>query len=206
MIGSLRGTLADRTLAGEALIETAGGVGYRVTMGPTAIAHLGDTGTDIFIWVYHHIREDAQTLYGFTERTERTSFEALIGAHGVGPSLAMAILSVHRPDALYRVLVEDDVTALCLVPGVGKKTAARLLIELKSRLDAGDIAPSTIDALAGGDNTPAGGTMGDVRSALAELGYSDGEIAEAMRGLRDTAGDDVAALLRQALRALGTRK
>lgn len=206
MIGSLRGTLTDRTTGGEALIETGGGVGYRVSMGPTAVATLGEIGAEVFVWVYHHIREDTQTLYGFTERSERTSFEALIGAHGVGPSLAMAILSVHRPDALYRVLVEDDVAALCLVPGVGKKTAARLLIELKSRLDAGDIAPSTIDALAGGDNTTSGGTMGDVRSALAELGYSDGEITDVMRGLRDVSGDDVGALLRQALRALGTRK
>ncbi len=133
MIGSLRGTLGDRSGTGEVLIEV-GGVGYRVTVTPTTVVELGEPGTDVFVHVHHHIREDAQTLYGFLTREERDGFEALLGAHGVGPALALAILSVHGPDALALVVAEDDVDALCLVPGVGKKTAARLLIELKSRL------------------------------------------------------------------------
>ena len=148
MIGSLRGTLGDRSGTGEVLVEVAG-VGYRVTVTPTTVVELGDPGAEVFVHIHHHIREDAQTLYGFLTREERDGFEALLGAHGVGPALALAILSVHGPDALALVVAEDDVDALCLVPGVGKKTAARLLIELKSRLrvpvlEAGSTAPAGV--------------------------------------------------------------
>ena len=84
-------------------------------------------------------REDHQTLYGFTTIDDRRVFEILISTHGVGPALALAILSVHSPTGLRSVLATDDVASLCLVPGVGRKTAARLLVELKSRLDLPDI-------------------------------------------------------------------
>jgi Holliday junction DNA helicase RuvA len=136
MIGSLRGELLDRG-ASEVLVEVAG-VGYRVLTSPTTVIGLGNLGDEVFVWVHHHLREDAETLYGFPSRDERVTFEALIGAHGVGPALALAILSVHAPNELARILLEDDIAALCLVPGVGKKTAARLLVELKSRLDIPD--------------------------------------------------------------------
>jgi Holliday junction DNA helicase RuvA len=158
---------------------------------------LGDVGGDDFCWIHHHVREDADTLYGFASRDERDAFEALLGAHGVGPALAMAILSVHPPANLARVLADDDVAALCLVPGVGKKTAARLLIELKAKLDVplGDGVPAS-DA-AGGPVAPS--VRADVRDALAELGYGPDEIAEATRDLPDgDAGD----LLKEALRRL----
>ena len=107
-------------------------------MSPTTVVALGELGDEAFVWVHHHVREDAETLYGFPTRDEKVTFEALLGAHGVGPSMALAILSVHAPAALVRILADDDVAALCLVPGVGKKTAARLLVELKSRLDVPD--------------------------------------------------------------------
>ena len=113
----------------------------RFTPTPGTNTALGLLGDDVFVHVHHHVREDAQTLYGFATRDERVCFEALIGAHGVGPSLALAILSVHSPMQLRAALASDDVAALCLVPGVGKKTAARLLVELKSRLDLGDVRP-----------------------------------------------------------------
>lgn len=200
MIGSLRGTLLDRSVGGQVLVEVAG-VGYRVTAGPATVARLGDVGSEVFVWVHHHVREDAQTLYGFAGRDEREAFEALLGAHGVGPALALGILSVHSPRALHRVLAEDDVGALCLVPGVGKKTAARLLIELKSRLDVplGDTpSPAGAD---GGQTTPRS-VQADVREALGELGYGADEIAEATRGLPDS--DDPGALLKAALVRLST--
>ena len=198
MIGSLRGTLLDRALTGEILIEV-NGVGYRVQAGPATSARLGDVGGEVFAWVHHHVREDADTLYGFASKDERDAFEALLGAHGVGPALAMAILSVHPPVNLARVLADDDVAALCLVPGVGKKTAQRLLIELKTKLDIplGDGVPGI-----GGD-APAPGTAmavrADVRDALAELGYLPEEIAEATRELPE---GDAGVLLKEALRRL----
>jgi Holliday junction DNA helicase RuvA len=196
MIGSLRGQLLDRG-ASEVLVEVAG-VGYRVVTAPTTTIGLGELGAEVFVWVHHHVREDAETLYGFASRDERTTFEALLGAHGVGPSLALAILSVHAPVELSRILLEDDVAALCLVPGVGKKTAARLLVELKSRLD---IPESALQPVTTGSNGSSAGAIdtvrADVRSALAGLGYSPDEIRAATTDL--PADGDAAELLRTAL-------
>src|SRR3546814_2772421 len=90
------------------------------TVSPTTAVSLGDVGDEVFCWIHHHSREDATTLYGFATKDERMCFEALIGAHGVGPALALAILSIHSPAALARILAEDDLAALCLVPGVGR--------------------------------------------------------------------------------------
>ena len=205
MIGSLRGTLLDRSTAGEVLIEV-GGVGYRATMGPAAALTLGDVGAEVFVWVHHHIREDAQALYAFSGRDERTCFEALLGAHGVGPSLALAILSVHRPDALRGVLAGDDDDALCLVPGVGKKTAARLLVELKSRLDAGEIDPAAIAAAAGGSTSSERPVLADVRDALAGLGYGPDEVAAVLREVRAEPGDDAGDVLKRALQHLAVAR
>lgn len=200
MIGSLRGTLLDRE--DDVVVVEVGGLGYRVTVSPTTAVSLGDVGDEVFLWVHHHIREDAQALYGFPTADGRRCFTALLGAHGVGPSLALAILSVHGPSELVRVLAEDDVAALCLVPGVGKKTAARLLVELKSRLDLPvDVTPA---ALGDGPVPAAGGSArADVREALAGLGYGTDEIRDVLADLPD--GDDAAALLKQALRRLAVR-
>lgn len=199
MIGSLRGTLLDRGLTGEVVVEVAG-VGYRVQAGPTTAARVGDVGGDVFMWVHHHVREDAEVLYGFADRDERVCFEVLIGAHGVGPALALAILSVHQPSSLQRVLADDDVAALCLVPGVGRKTAARLLVELKSRLDLPVDVPIPVSANGADAVSAAGAARADVRDALGGLGYGLDEIAEALRALPD--GDDPGTLLRAALRHL----
>src|SRR5690606_21010604 len=107
MIGSLRGRLIDRG-TGDITVEV-GGVGYRLNVSPTTAVSLGDVGEEVFCWVHHHQREDAVTLFGFASKDERVCFEALIGAHGVGPALALAILSVHSPVALARILAEDDI-------------------------------------------------------------------------------------------------
>jgi holliday junction DNA helicase RuvA len=195
VIGSLRGTLLDRGTS-EVVVEVAG-VGYRVTVSPTTVVAIGDPGDEVFCWVHHHQREDAQTLYGFTTKDERTCFEALLGAHGVGPSLALAILSVHSPVALARILAEDDLAALCLVPGVGKKTAARLLIELKSRLSVPDLGDAPVAS--GSGPVVAGSARADVREALAGLGYTDAEVREAMADLPPDLDADAGLLLREAL-------
>ena len=96
-------------------------------------------GGAAFLMTHLHVREDAMTLFGFPTREERDTFEILILANGVGPKLALAILSVHPPSALRRAVAEDDVDALCLVSGVGKRTAQKLMIELKARLDLPDL-------------------------------------------------------------------
>ncbi len=202
MIGTLRGTLLDRGAA-EITVEAAG-VGYRVTVSPTTAVAVGDIGGEVFCWVHHHQREDAVTLYGFATKDERTCFEVLIGAHGVGPALALAILSVHSPLALARVVADDDLGALCLVPGVGKKTAQRLLIDLSSRLTVPAI--DGLDATTGAASPRDGGARADVRDALAGLGYSEAEIRDVMADLDHQDDTDAGALLRDALQRLATAR
>ena len=198
MIGSLRGTVLERSAEAEVLLEVHG-VGYRVTVTPRTLATL-DVGTETFLHVHHHIREDAQTLYGFATRDERACFEALLGAHRVGPALALAILGTHGPAELRRVVADNDVAALTLVPGVGKQTAARLLLELKGRLDGAGL--DGLVPAANGDG-PTNATQA-VAEALAGLGYTTEEIREALREL--TAGTDPAVLLRDALKVLAVRR
>ena len=174
-----------------------GGVGYLVTVTPRTLAEL-EPSSIVFLHVHHHIREDAQTLFGFLTRDERTAFLNLIAAHGVGPALAMAVLGTHTPSALIDIVASNDAAALTLVPGVGKKTAERLLIELKGRFSLPVLDTSTA--------TPAsrGSTVGDVREGLLGLGYGDLEIRDA---LRDLPTDRPAAeILRDALKVLGARR
>jgi len=204
MIGSLRGVLLERSPDGEALVEVAG-VGYRVLVTPRGLAALGELGSTVFVFTHHLVREDAQTLYGFLTRDERTCFEALLGAHGVGPALAQAILAVHGPGELRTVVAEGNLDALCLVPGIGKKTAARLVLELKDRLGVGtDIAALVASADGAHPSSPTATAAGDVRDALAALGYGADEIRGVLRDLAPS--QDAAALLREALQRLGARR
>ena len=200
MIGSLRGRLLDRGPDGELLIEV-GGVGHRVQVTPSTSVTIGEVDGEVFVHTHHAVREDSETLYGFATITERRVFESLISAHGVGPALGLAILSVHGPDALRRAVAEDDVAALCLVPGVGKKTAARLVMELKSKLDLpeGEIAVPSGDS---GQASASGDSRADVRTALEGLGYGADEIHAVLVDL-PTEGD-VGGLLKDALRRLAS--
>lgn len=193
MIGSLRGTVLERLpgpTAGELLIEV-GGVGYRVSV-PTSTLALADAGAGIFVHVHTHVREDAIILYGFATREERVCFDSLLAVHGVGPALALALLSTHPPAALQRIVISEDADALTLVPGVGKKTAVRLLMELRAKLDllTVDLAPISGDP----------DVLSDVRAALAGLGYGADEVRAVLREL--PAGEESGELLRHALRQL----
>jgi Holliday junction DNA helicase RuvA len=195
MIGSLRGSVLERTGDTTVLLEV-GGVGYLVTVTPRTLAELEPTSS-AFLHVHHHIREDAQTLYGFLRRDERTTFEVLIATHGVGPAMAMAIIGTHTPNALVDIIAARDLGALTLVPGVGRKTAERLVVELGNRLQLPMLDP--IAPTAG--NT----TITDVRDALLGLGYTDSEVREALREL-PAADADSASMLRDALQLLGAKR
>ncbi|HEY1635844.1 MAG TPA: Holliday junction branch migration protein RuvA [Acidimicrobiales bacterium] len=193
MIGSLRGVVIDRGEEGEVLVEV-GGVGYRVAVPTSTLAAL-EPGGPAFLHVHTHVREDAIVLYGFATREQRRCFEALVGAHGVGPALALAILSAHSPASLQRSVLTDDIDALVLVPGVGRKTAARLLIELKTRLDLPDLDAEPTTAAGGG-----AGVRADVRAALAGLGYGPDEVRQVLQSVpAEGATEEV---LRAALREL----
>ncbi len=196
MIGSLRGSVLERTEDSTALIEV-NGVGYFVAVTPRTLAEL-EPGASVFVYVHHHIREDAQTLFGFLQRDERTTFQVLIATHGIGPALALAILGTHGPSALVDVIASNDIGALTLVPGVGKKTAERLLVELRNRLSLPMLDPLPVGA--GGKAS----VIGDVREALTGLGYGPEEVRDAMREL-PTDGD-ASSLLRDALKLLGAKR
>ena len=191
MIGSVRGSVLERLASGEVLVEV-GGVGYRVLVPLGAVPAL-TPGSPAFLFTHLHVRDDALVLYGFPTRDERDTFEVLLGASGVGPKLGLAILSVHSPPTLRRALLEDDLDALTMVPGVGKRTAARLLVDLKARLDVPII--DLVDAEGSTTNARA-----EVREALSGLGYAPDEVRTVIGQLPDDGA--VEDLLRDALKRL----
>jgi Holliday junction DNA helicase RuvA len=194
MIGSLRGTLLNRS--GSQITVEVAGVGYRLATTPATSGALGAEGAEVFVWVHHHIREDNQSLFGFAALDER---DVLIAAHGVGPSLGLAILSTHSPAELRMVVATEDVAGLCRVPGVGKKTAQRLMIDLKSSLVTDDAAVIDIGRIGA---ATAASAHADVREALVGLGYSGDEVAAVLKLL--PAEGDTSELLRTALQRLAT--
>src|ERR1700722_10409875 len=203
VIGLLRGHVVVRTGEGEVIIDVAGG-GYRVAVTPATAAALvvggSGSGAESTLFVHTHVREDAIVLYGFVHDDERRCFEVLLASHGVGPALALGIMAALSPAALSTAVLEDDLETLCTVPGVGRKTAARLLIELKSRLDLPDLSAD----LPGSSSAGASRTSrSEARAALSELGYAPEEIRGALDGLRDDVG--VEEMLRLALRELASR-
>jgi holliday junction DNA helicase RuvA len=213
VIGMLRGAVAVRTGEGEVIVDV-GGVGYRVAVTPATAAALvrAGSGAEATLHVHTHVREDAIVLYGFVHDDERRCFEVLLGSHGVGPALALGIMAALSPAALSTAVLEEDLETLCTVPGVGRKTAARLLIELKSRLDLPDLSFGAAGAGAGAGGSGAAGDPGlrstrtsraEARAALSELGYAPDEIRGALDGLRDDVG--VEEMLRLALRELASR-
>jgi Holliday junction DNA helicase RuvA len=184
---------------GSAVIEV-GGLGLELQCAPSTIAELrlGQTATLAASLV---VREDSLTLFGFADDDERQVFETLQTVTGVGPRLAQSLLAVHRPDSLRRAVADDDVAALMRVPGVGRKGAQRLVLELKDRLGA----PSGAEPGAASSGSHEGPVwQGRVHAALVGLGWSTREADAAVAAVaEDVAPDaDVATVLRAALRSL----
>lgn len=208
MIGSLRGTLAERVPRGDHAAEVlidVGGVGYRVVMPVAAAVALGDVGRTVSVQVHTHVREDAIVLFGFASADERTCFELLIAAHGVGPAVGLALLSVLRPAALRQAVLAGDADALTTVPGIGKKTAARLLIELRPRFDAlVDRELTLVTAPGGSPADRSGAARQEVRAALLGLGYSAEEIRAVLGSLPVEGSAEE--LLRYALKELAAAR
>jgi len=198
MIGSLRGTLAERDARGVVLVDV-GGVGYEVNVTGLTSISLGEIGADVVLRVHTRVREDAITLFGFSTSEERRCFEILIGAHGVGPAMAMALLSLHTPSSLRRIVINEDADALSQVPGIGKKTAARLLVELQTKFDD-EPSLDILDAPAPTASRASSSARADVATALAGLGYSADEVRQALARLPDDGATED--LLRLALREL----
>ncbi len=198
MISFVSGKVA--AVSPDSVVVEVGGFGVQLMCAPTTIARarIGDSARFATSLV---VREDSLTLYGFSDDDERTIFELLQTASGVGPRLAQAMLGVHPPAALRRAVATDDFAALAMVPGIGKKTAQRIVLELKDKLAGASLGDDVI-ALPNGATAP---WRDSVHSALLGLGYSAREADDALITISAEAGEnpDVSALLRLALRSLG---
>lgn len=187
MIGRLRGTLV--VVGATGVVIDVGGVGYEVALTAAALGDLPPIGEEAVIHTHLHVREDQMSLFGFTSLDQRDLFRLLIGVSGVGPKVAMAILGTMTTDDLRRAVATDDVAALTAVPGIGKRSAQKLLLELRPRLELSE-------AVVGSS-----GAMAETRAALEGLGYQPDEIRAAMREL--SADLPVEELLRRSLQQLG---
>ena len=194
MIASVSGRVA--AVSPEGAVVEVGGVGLLVQCAPGTIATLRP-GQPATLHTALVVREDSLTLYGFATADERAIFELLQTASGVGPRLAQSILAVHSPDAVRRAVATDDVNALTLVPGIGRKGAQRIVLELKDRL--GDIGTSEAAASSPADM----GVRGQVRDALVSLGYAAREADDAARSVPEDV--EVGQALKLALRAMARR-
>ncbi len=191
MIASLRGRLIHK--GATDVVVDCGGVGYGVTMSLTALDRLGSEGAEVQLLIYTHVAAEVLRLYGFLDPTEKRFFEILIGISGVGPKLALAILSTLTTGELNEAILRADIKLLVRVPGVGRKTAERLVLELKDRLPK-----LGLDAA-----TPVTDLRGDLESALVDLGFGTAAADKAADAALAEHGEvtDIAVLVRAALRA-----
>ncbi|PHQ80010.1 MAG: Holliday junction branch migration protein RuvA [Coxiella sp. (in: Bacteria)] len=193
MIGKLTGVLLEKQPP-ELLIDV-NGVGYEVRATMNTFYHLPECGQQAALYTHLIIRDDAHTLFGFHNQRERSLFRALIKVNGVGPKLGLAILSGIEPDAFVHCIRQNDASSLVRIPGVGKKTAERLVIEMRDRVDGWEMTTAT------GQSTLINSTSDDAISALITLGYKQ---KEAERAIKNVYNSELTSetLIRDALRSM----
>jgi Holliday junction DNA helicase RuvA len=191
MIAHLRGKLIAKH-PNQAIVE-AGGVGYDVTISVPTFSELPALNTEVSFFIHTHVREDALALFGFLRAQEKQLFEKLLSVSGIGPKLAITILSGMASDAMIAAIKGNNVASLTRIPGIGKKTAERMVLELRDKLDAFGVAPETVAA------SP---VEEDVISALVNLGYQRLAAERALAKLGDVSAETFDALFRKAMAAL----
>ncbi|MFW6345985.1 MAG: Holliday junction branch migration protein RuvA [Halomonas sp.] len=197
MIGRLRGTLLEKQPPW--LVVDVAGVGYELEASMTTLVVLPACGEPVALFTHLTVREDAHLLYGFLHERERALFRALIKVNGVGPKLALAILSGMDEAAFMRCVMDDDAKALTRLPGVGKKTAERLIIEMRDRFPHWEPGGDALAGLAGAaaPQPAAQDPLADAEAALVSLGYKPAEAARMLVGLEDEASTE--AMIKAAL-------
>ncbi len=190
MIATLHGKLQSRT--DDSLIINVGGVGFRVRIPSSALANLGAVGSDVMLLTHLHVREDDLSLYGFATEEELRLFETLLTVSGIGPKVALGVLSSASADTLRVAIAQGNLDVLTAIPGIGKKTAQRLVLELKGKIDVSGL--SEVGELSPLDE--------DVMNALINLGYSAAEATRAARAVPSSA-QTVEERVRTALQYLG---
>ena len=200
MIAYVAGTLAEKST--ESVIIDVQGLGYRVLIPTSTYQALPEKGKEVKLYTYQHVREDALTLYGFASEAERAVFEVMLGVSGIGPKLALSALSAMTPAELRDHVMEGDTSRLTDISGVGRKTADRLIVELRDRLADLDIFEKTGAAPISGGSGARAAARADALAALESLGLSRADAERAIRKvLRDDAGIQSAdKLVRLALR------
>lgn len=194
MIAFLNGILAGKT-QDTAFIDV-GGIGYAVGMAAGSLAKLPETGERVQVHTHLYVREDAISLFGFLSVEEKNLFLRLNSVSGIGPKVALSALSVFSPQQLVAAITSQDVALVSRIPGVGKKTASRIILELKGSLDA-----DLLGAAAGAAPVGAGSVLQGVADALLSMGFTSAEIEIALKGAPEDADEPV--LLQYALRRLG---
>ncbi|MCC6650536.1 MAG: Holliday junction branch migration protein RuvA [Candidatus Eisenbacteria bacterium] len=179
MIASIRGILLER--ADSSCIVEAAGVGYLVQVSAQTLAELPAQGAEVRLLTRHIVREDAQLLFGFTGADELRLFDLLIGVSGVGPKIALAALSGLQPAALARAIRDEQIAAIVAVPGIGRKTAERIVVELRDKLDFIAACAGTASRPKGEGVLPRSERFDDAVAALVTLGYSASQSQEAVR-------------------------
>jgi holliday junction DNA helicase RuvA len=195
MIASVRGKLIFVGLD-HAVLET-GGVGFHIFAPRPVLGALGELGSEVLLYTYLHIREDLLQLYGFESPNQRHLFETLLAVSGIGPKVALSLLSSAAPDELRMAIASGDTARLSRVPGIGKKTAERLVLELKGKLDLKGLPVSSTATPA---QTAANAELAEM---LVSLGFSAAEAANAIAALPADAPPDLEERLRLALRYFG---
>jgi len=204
MIGRLTGQLALKQP--PELMVDVGGVGYELEAPMSTFYDLPEVGAQVTLYTHMIVREDAHQLFGFAREAERRLFRTLLKVSGVGAKMALAVLSGMSADDFARCIETDDVTALTRLPGIGKKTAERLIVEMRDRLDSEELRaalPGSAAPTAGaaqGAPEPGEDARADATSALIALGYRANEASRMIRNV-DTAGRTTEEIIRQALKA-----
>ncbi|WP_457571867.1 Holliday junction branch migration protein RuvA [Desulfovulcanus sp.] len=197
MIAYLKGKLIFK---GEksCLITTAGGVGYEVFLSGRGMQELPDTGQELEVYIYTVVREDTLDLYGFFTREERETFSTLLSIPKLGPKLALAVLNCFSPPQLSQLVAREDEKALTAVPGIGAKSARRILLDLKDKLQLIPTVATTKPRI-----TSSASVFDDAVAALVSLGYSAQEVTPVVAEILEQESDlDVAATIRQALKKM----
>lgn len=203
MISYIKGELVDVTE--QTIVLECNGIGYEIAVPVSTLTELPSTGNEIKIHTYLYVREDAVNLYGFLTKEDLYVFKLLIGVNGIGPKGALGILSAITPDELRFAILADDVKTIAKAPGIGNKTAQKLIIELKDKLKLSDVFEQSLKAGAKGIETTENANM-DIRSeavqALASLGYSLSEATKAVGKVEIDSETTVEQLLKAALKKI----
>jgi Holliday junction DNA helicase RuvA len=196
MIGRLTGKIIEKTAEGTVLLDV-GGVGFEVRVPPSALAALKGAPAETTLFIHLAVREDALTLYGFTDKAQLLVFKLLLGVKNIGPKNAMGILSTMKPEEVASALSREDVARFSAVPGIGRKTSQMIIVELKDKIRKAHLEVPA-------DAEPLGKPLQEVASALMHLGFRPPAVQKTLEGMRDmeARGAGIEEMIREALAKL----